>query len=63
MQQKNQKYNLCILLPCQNLTPTLPTMHVDLQQFDLKFGCVMLEMANVAEPFRESFFSVKGSVM
>lgn len=39
---------LCILLPCQNLLSTLPTMQLDFQQLGLGFGCVVLVAANVA---------------
>lgn len=38
----------CILLPCPNPMPTLPTVQLDHGQFSQRFGYVMLVPANVA---------------
>ncbi len=43
----------CILLLCQNLAPTLPTMQLDHQQFNRIFRCVMLVAANVASSLKQ----------
>lgn len=37
-----------VLLPCQNLAPTLPIMQSNDHQFGLRLGCAMLVEANVA---------------
>lgn len=39
---------LCILLPSQNVVPTLPIMHLNHQQFSWRFGCGKLVLANLA---------------
>ncbi len=36
------------VLPCQNLTPTLPTMQLNRRQFGQRFVRVMLVAGNVA---------------
>ncbi len=41
-------FKVYILLPCQNLVPTLPTMQLDNSQLAWRFWCVILLAANVA---------------
>ena len=49
LMQQNQRYKVSfILLPCQNLAPTLPTMQLDRPQFGQRLMCVMLVVVNVA---------------
>ncbi len=43
----------CILLPCQNLVLTLPTMHPNHLTVQSRFRCVMSVAANVASGLKQ----------
>lgn len=46
--QASSVFILHILPLCQNLAPTLPTMHLYQSQFSQRFRCVMIAAANIA---------------